>query len=230
MKQRSDSRCRTPAFAVLGSLLLTIGCSPEEPEPPGARPAPEARAGERTDPPSDQLEADGAPRSTYPGLRSSAGPKHSAARADVRPIADCDVNGTIEFSRRLDSIVIDVMLTGLEPGPHGFHVHEHGDCGGAEASAAGDHYSPLESLHGAPRDGARERHAGDLGNVVADASGSVDTTLEDSLLQIDYEYGVAGRAIVVHAGADDLESQPSGNSGPPVACGVIRPVASPSPG
>jgi Cu-Zn family superoxide dismutase len=125
---------------------------------------------------------------------------------------------------------LDVMLTGLAPGTHGMHIHEFGDCSAPDAASAGKHFNPHDALHGAPSEKAGRRHAGDLGNVTADASGSVRVVLQDSLLESAPDLKVVGRAVIVHAGEDDLVSQPGGASGEPVACGVIEAVAAGGPG
>jgi Cu-Zn family superoxide dismutase len=121
-------------------------------------------------------------------------------------------------------VTLDIMLSGLTPGPHGIHVHEFGDCTAPNASSAGKHFNPHAAPHGAPSDARDTRHPGDLGNVVADQMGNVRATVQDAVLNSEPDLQVIGHALVVHAGEDDLESQPSGNSGDPVACGVIEPA------
>lgn len=111
---------------------------------------------------------------------------------------------------------------GLEPGTHGLHIHEHGDCSAPDGSSAGAHFAPDGDPHGAPRDAADAHHAGDLGNVTATEGGMAEKRMTDDELSLTGTYGVLGRAVVVHQGEDDLVSQPSGNSGDPVACGVIQ--------
>lgn len=123
-----------------------------------------------------------------------------------------------------NGVLLTVDLRGLEPGVHGFHIHETGRCEG-DFSSAGGHFAPQGNAHGiwSPRG----RHAGDLLNVVVAGDGTLRTerlaeavTLRDgspgSLMDAD------GSAIVIHAGADDYRSQPSGAAGPRVACGVVR--------
>jgi Cu-Zn family superoxide dismutase len=112
-------------------------------------------------------------------------------------------------------------IGGLTPGSHGFHVHQNGDCRAADASSAGGHFDP----GGAPpgRAGATPHHAGDSDNIVADASGiaHVDARLHGVSLGGGAGSDIAGRAVVVHAAPDDYRTQPSGNSGARVGCGVI---------
>jgi len=105
---------------------------------------------------------------------------------------------------------------------HGIHVHEKGDCSAADAGSAGEHFNPTADPHGKRDSGAH--HAGDMDNIVANASGvaMVDMHVMDVTLGGGAANDVAGRALVVHAMADDYRSQPSGNSGARVACGVIK--------
>ncbi|PQO46235.1 superoxide dismutase family protein [Blastopirellula marina] len=112
-----------------------------------------------------------------------------------------------------------VQLTGkvinLEPGEHGFHIHQFGDLTKGDGTAAGGHYNPAGHEHGAP---GKTSHAGDLGNITADENGDavIDTKAEGVKLHM-----ILGRSLVVHAKADDLKSQPSGAAGPRVGVGVI---------
>ena len=126
------------------------------------------------------------------------------------------VRGVLLFQQKEDGVRVTGEVTGLTPGKHGFHIHEFGDLRDPEGKSAGDHFNPDGHKHGGPEDG--ERHAGDLGNITADARGvaRVDKLAKDLKLHF-----VIGRSIVVHGGEDDLESQPSGDAGPRVALGVI---------
>lgn len=113
-----------------------------------------------------------------------------------------------------------VDLRGLEPGLHSFHIHETGDCSADDASSAGGHFNPQDAPHGS-RDGA-ERHAGDMGNIEADNDGRVDTELTLPGITFAGPTSILQRAVVIHGQKDDLESQPAGDSGDRVGCGVIR--------
>ncbi|WP_417847792.1 superoxide dismutase family protein [Thalassoglobus sp.] len=126
------------------------------------------------------------------------------------------VRGRLTLKQTKSGVRVTGRVTGLTPGEHGFHIHEFGDLRAADGTAAGGHYNPDGHDHGAPDD--HERHAGDLGNITADSEGvsKVDITQKDLKLHF-----VIGRSIVVHAGKDDLKSQPSGDAGPRVAVGVI---------
>ena len=148
-----------------------------------------------------------------------------AAKAEMQPTSGNEARGTVEFYLAQPLIAINVDLSGLKPGNHGFHVHENGDCGGTNASAAGSHLNPNDTRHGGPTDADHRHHAGDLGNVRAEDDGTVRQWLRTEDLQLQGPAGIVGKAIVVHASDDDLKSQPSGESGEPIACGVIKAVA-----
>jgi Cu-Zn family superoxide dismutase len=110
-------------------------------------------------------------------------------------------------------------IRGLAPGMHGFHVHEYGDCTDTAAASAGGHFNPGNTAHGDPM--AVNHHAGDLGNIQADTAGVARIDRVFPGLSLRGENSVAGRSFVVHAKDDDLKSQPAGNSGNRIGCGVI---------
>jgi len=138
------------------------------------------------------------------------------ARADLGTASGSDASGVVTVKALAGGGVhLDAKVSGLTPGVHGFHVHEVGDCSAADASSAKGHFNPTGKPHGS--------HAGDLPDLVADASGTAKLssdvpglTLDDGALSI------LNRAFVVHADPDDHVSQPAGNSGKRVACGVIK--------
>ncbi|HEY4271776.1 MAG TPA: superoxide dismutase family protein [Candidatus Udaeobacter sp.] len=140
--------------------------------------------------------------------------------AVLHPTAGNKVSGTVTFTPVADGVRVHAEITGLTPGKHGFHVHEFGDCSAADASSAGGHFNPTHKPHGGPE--AAERHVGDMGNVEADASGKAKLDYVDHHMSLTNEQtSVIGRAVIVHAKADDLKSQPSGDAGARIACGVI---------
>lgn len=152
------------------------------------------------------------------------------AVAVLQPAGKDKVSGLVTFTEVADGVRVDAHITGLTPGKHGFHVHEFGDCSSADgsaagASAAGDHFNPAKHPHGAPDAG--ERHEGDMGNIEADSSGVAKVNYVDHTLSLhDCEKSIIGRSVIVHAKADDLKSQPSGDAGARIACGVIGRVKS----
>jgi Cu-Zn family superoxide dismutase len=149
-----------------------------------------------------------------------------AARAELAPTAGNEAHGVVEFYLAEPSMVLYVELAGVKPGMHGFHVHEKGSCDGPNAGGAGNHLNPLDARHGDPQDADRRRHAGDLGNVRAEDDGTVKQWLRTRNLQLQGPAGILGKAILLHAREDDLESQPGGNSGDAIACGLIDPFDS----
>jgi Cu-Zn family superoxide dismutase len=129
------------------------------------------------------------------------------------------VAGTVWFKPAAGGVQVSARITGLTPGAHGFHVHEFGDCSAADFTSAGGHFNPMGQPHGAPD--ASARHVGDLGNIQAGADGVATLDWTDKELAFDGKHGVVGRAVIVHAKADDLKTQPTGDAGGRVACGVI---------
>ena len=146
------------------------------------------------------------------------------AVAKLAPTKDSTASGTATFSAAgKDGVRITIEVSGLKPNSqHGLHVHEKGDCSAPDATSAGPHFSLQGQEHG-PHEGDKF-HAGDLGNLEADAQGKATKTLVVPANKLTLASGpasVVGRAVVVHGGADDLKSQPAGNSGPRIACGVV---------
>lgn len=137
----------------------------------------------------------------------------------LHPTEGNSAKGTVTFTRSGSGVRVEANLEGLTPGKHGFHIHEYGDCSNLDATSAGGHYNPENKKHGGPDD--TERHVGDLGNVEVGDDGTAHLEMEDDMISLDGEHSIIGRAIVVHAGEDDLMSQPTGDAGGRVACGVI---------
>ena len=137
----------------------------------------------------------------------------------LHPTKGNDVTGTVTFTRQGDSVKIVADVEGLTPGKHGFHIHQFGDCSAPDGTSAGGHYNPENATHGGPND--EVRHAGDLGNIEAGEDGTAHLEMTDSMISLVGEHSVIGRAVVIHAGEDDLTTQPTGAAGARVACGVI---------
>jgi Cu-Zn family superoxide dismutase len=143
----------------------------------------------------------------------------SKAIAVLHPTQGNHVEGTITFTKSGDEIKIVADVTGLTPGKHGFHIHEFGDCSSPDGKAAGGHFNPTNNPH-AGHDAA-QRHEGDLGNLEADSSGKAHLELTDNMMTMNGEKSIIGRGVIVHEKEDDLKSQPVGNAGGRLACGVI---------
>jgi len=148
-----------------------------------------------------------------------AAPAVTAVVAVLVPTQGNDVRGTVKFTKVAGGVRVVADITGLKPGEHGFHIHEFGDASSADGMAAGGHFNPAAAAHGAPT--AAVRHAGDLGNIKADASGRATLDQVDPKLSLEGAASIVGRAVVVHANPDDLATQPTGNAGGRVAVGVI---------
>ena len=138
----------------------------------------------------------------------------------LHPTAGNKVSGTVTFTPVADGVQVHAEIAGLTPGKHGFHIHEFGDCSAADASSAGAHFNPTNQPHAGPDTAAR--HEGDMGNVEADASGNAKLHYVDHQISLTNDAKSAiGRSVVVHAKPDDLKTQPSGDAGGRIACGVI---------
>ena len=189
---------RAPVLLALaaGSLFLLTGCNHQAPElPPPVTTAPKVK------PPAPKPATMASAKATITGLNGST------------------VAGDVTFTDTGNGVSIEAHLTGLAPGKHGFHIHETGDCSG-DGTAAGNHFNPENMAHGGP-DGTT-LHAGDMGNLVADATGNAQVTMLSKHVTLDNgPMGIIGRAVVVHEKEDDLTSQPAGNSGNRIGCGVI---------
>ncbi|KAM7502186.1 hypothetical protein LguiB_001090 [Lonicera macranthoides] len=136
-----------------------------------------------------------------------------------------DVEGIVTLTQEDDGpTTVKVRITGLTPGPHGFHLHEYGDTTNG-CMSTGAHFNPKGLTHGAPED--EVRHAGDLGNIIANAEGVAEATIVDTQIPLTGPNAVIGRALVVHELEDDLGkgghelSLTTGNAGGRLACGVV---------
>ena len=144
-----------------------------------------------------------------------------AVTVTLAPTQGSSVKGSVEVVTMGRGVHFTGSVTGLTPGKHGFHVHAVGDCSAPDAASAGAHFNPDNKNHGAPT--AAEHHAGDLGNIEADASGAAKIDMHVNGVTLGSEANsIMGKAIIVHGGADDLTGQPAGNAGARLACGVIK--------
>ncbi|HEX8820385.1 MAG TPA: superoxide dismutase family protein [Archangium sp.] len=128
--------------------------------------------------------------------------------------------GTATFQEDGDQVTLMLEVSGATPGKHGAHIHQNGDCSAADASSAGAHWNPTTKTHGSPD---ANHHLGDLGNIEIgqDGKGTLTLSKKEWKLGDGSSEDVVGKAIVIHAGEDDLVTDPAGNSGSRVACGVI---------
>lgn len=172
-------------------------------------PPPEALA-----PPSSQFEAGG---------EGDSRPAEVRVLTRLMPTAGHSAGGDVVLQGSADGIHITGRLEGVEPNrSYAFHIHEIGDCSAEDGSSAGPHFNPHDQPHGEPGSGAS--HAGDMLNLEADENGllRVDRWATGATLGDGSETDAMGRALILHAGPDDYSSQPAGDAGARIACGVIN--------
>jgi len=139
--------------------------------------------------------------------------------AAVEPTQGNTARGEVRFYKVDGGVRVTATFEGLTPGTHGFHLHEKGDCSAPDGASAGAHFNPAGAPHGAPDAASAARHMGDLGNLEAGADGKATYERVDKVL----DYGsLKGLSVLVHASPDDMTSQPAGNAGARIGCGVIR--------
>lgn len=148
--------------------------------------------------------------------------KEPTAVAQLQPRSGSKVSGNLRFTQFGDVVRVTGEITGHSKGPKAMHIHEKGDCSDDKAMNTGGHFNPHKLRHGGPYDPVK--HAGDLGNIVFNDQGvaKVNFTVGDISVSKDRPDGIIGRAVIVHADQDDLKTDPTGNAGGRVACGVIQ--------
>ncbi len=148
-------------------------------------------------------------------------PDGPAARAQLQPTRGNTTSGEVRFVQRGDKVWVSGEVRGLRPNAeHGFHVHEKGDCSSGDGMSTGGHFNPGGQRHGAH--GGGEHHVGDLPSLKADAGGVARFSFESRALAVGSgSNDVVGRGLIVHRDPDDYTTQPTGNSGPRLACAVI---------
>lgn len=168
-------------------------------------------------------DADSAPPPPTSLPQVQAGPGEGAAVAVLAGTVESPVRGELHLTSADGGVRVIGEIAGLAPGSeHGFHVHEHGDCSAPDASSAGGHFNPGAAPHGGPD--AAARHLGDLPNIRANENGTADVNavVAGATLNDGGPNNLVGKAFIVHAKADDYKSQPSGDAGARIACGVVQ--------
>jgi Cu-Zn family superoxide dismutase len=181
------------SFALLAALGLVLGC-------------------EKMDAPMDDTVR------TNPDGTVATEPV--TAVCNLEEIGGSGVTGTLNFVQDGDTVTITGEVTGLTPGLHGFHVHESGDLSDKEkGESARGHFNPTGHPHGHAEDA--ERHVGDLGNIEANAEGVATVNITDTVIRLNGEHPIVGKAMVVHADEDKF-TQPTGDAGGRVAFGLVE--------
>lgn len=173
------------------------------------------------------------PQGTAPQSQSQSQPRpaqtlasrSTVARAAVAlaPASASLVSGKLTLMPMGSGVHLTGEIGGLAPGStHAIHIHEKGDCSAADATSAGGHFNPAAKAHG--RVGRGDHHGGDMDNITANGEGvaTVNVHAQGVVLGGGAANDVIGRAVIVHAAADDYTTQPTGNAGARVACGVIK--------
>jgi Cu-Zn family superoxide dismutase len=210
------------AAGAVSAALASIGCENKDKHHHD-----DSRAQVRPSASNERVAVNGRDASA-PVVVAAAREMAASAKAEVGPSKAPgmdDVKGEVTFTAAPAGVVVTYDIKGLTPnGKHGFHIHEKGDLSDPEFKSAGPHFNPGGHKHGGPSGDAR--HGGDLGNITADDKGVARGEVTATGLTLDEsKTGILGRSIVVHEKADDLATDPSGNSGARVGAGVIKAAA-----
>jgi superoxide dismutase, Cu-Zn family len=146
--------------------------------------------------------------------------KVERAICTLNPTQGSKVSGTVTFAKVDEGVRIVADVQGLSKGKHGIHIHEFGDCSSPDGNSAGGHFNPHSKNHGAPD--IDNRHAGDMGNIEVDETGKGHLEYVDKTISLEGDGSIVGKSIIVHANEDDLKTQPTGNAGGRLACGLIE--------
>jgi Cu-Zn family superoxide dismutase len=161
---------------------------------------------------------------TLAACAGCAGPimsDEARAVANLAPTTGSKVSGTVNFVQSADKVLVRGQIRGLKPNAqHGFHVHEKGDCSSGDGMSTGGHFNPTGRAHG--NHDAGEHHTGDLPMVKANADGVATLNFQSATIRVGSGItDIVGKGLIVHRDPDDFKTQPTGNSGPRLACAVI---------
>ncbi|MEH0155487.1 superoxide dismutase family protein [Limibacter armeniacum] len=147
--------------------------------------------------------------------------KKAMAQLDAK--SGSNLTGTVTFTEEGGKVKMEVEVSNVAPGVHAIHLHEKGDCSSDDGKSAGGHWNPTEEPHG--EWGHGEFHMGDIGNLEISEDGKGTLSFETDKWAIggdDAKKDIIGKAVIIHAKADDMKSQPSGAAGDRIGCGVIQ--------
>ena len=149
-------------------------------------------------------------------------PEPLRATAHLQPTKGNKTFGEATFEQVGDKVRVVVFVQGLKPGQeHGLHIHEVGDCSSGDGMSAKGHFNPFGKPHAHP--GSADRHAGDLPSLSANKAGRANIQADMDIITLTPGPGnIVGRGLIVHADPDDYKTQPTGNAGARLACGVIK--------
>ena len=153
-----------------------------------------------------------------------SGDEMKKVTVELKSTGGSTAKGNVVFTQENGQVKMTAVLSGLKPGMHAIHIHENADCSADDGTSAGGHWNPTDEQHG-KWGSADGYHRGDIGNMEADANGNATITFTTDEWCIgcdDAKMNIIGHGIIVHGGADDFTSQPSGDAGARVACGEIK--------
>jgi len=158
------------------------------------------------------------------GAMAGADRARKTATADIKDGKGQNV-GVAKFQATQSGVVMSVKVMNLSPGVHAIHIHEAGKCDAPDFKTAGGHFNPASRKHGMQN--PEGHHAGDLPNLTVDSKGkgTFKTTDQDVTLAGDGPtslFRAGGTSVVIHEKADDMKTDPAGNAGARIACGVIQ--------
>ena len=150
--------------------------------------------------------------------------KEKVAVADLEAKSGSNLSGKVTFTEKDGKVTMKAEINGVSEGKHAIHIHDMGDCSADDGSSAGGHWNPTDERHG--KWGDKEGyHKGDIGNFEADADGhgTISMTTDEWCVGCDDpKKDVVGHSLVIHDGVDDFVSQPAGDAGKRIGCGVIK--------
>ena len=149
--------------------------------------------------------------------------EEATARATMEPASGSNVSGEVTFTEENGSVRMELSVENLPAGEHAIHLHEHGDCSAEDASSAGGHWNPTMKPHG-KRGSGSAFHKGDIDNMSVgdDGKGTLNMTIEGWSIGGPDSTNIVGKSVIIHEKADDFTSQPSGDAGSRISCGVIK--------
>jgi len=176
--------------------------------------------------PQDTHAAPAAAAAARPAAKPAAAPAQGApgATATLESADDPKLSGTVTFTQLADAVRIEINVAGADhPGPHGIHLHENGKCehdpAGKHYTSAGGHFNPTAAPHACRE--STTHHAGDFGNIEIQPDGTGHLVVVTAMLSLRGPNSPIGKAVILHTGADDCKTQPTGNSGGRLACGLV---------
>ena len=148
--------------------------------------------------------------------------KSNGITVTIKDASGKDV-GTVNIKPAGTGVSLKLQLHGLAPGEHAIHFHQNAKCEAPDFKSAGPHFNPESKKHGL--ENPEGSHAGDMLNFTADDKGNAKATIVNKSVNLGSDahslYSNGGTALVVHAKADDMKTDPAGNAGDRIACGVI---------